>query len=81
MKAPVVIKQYPKGVNGYMTRKMTEASLFRQGYFVYSEEDVKQYSGGKGCVLALIFLPLALFGGKKYIKVTYHLRQEEVSQN
>lgn len=77
MKAPVIIKQYPKGMNGYLSRKAAEAKLFRQGYFVYSEEEVKQYSGGKGCVLALIFLPLALFGGKKYIKVTYHLKEEQ----
>lgn len=59
---------------------MKEASLFRKGYFVYSEEEVKQYSGGKGCLLAIVFLPLALLGGKKYIKVTYHLQQEEQKQ-
>jgi len=77
MKAPVIIKQYPKGMNGYLTRKATEAKLFKQGYSVYSEEEVKQYSGGKGCALALIFLPLALFGGKKYTKVTYHLKEDQ----
>lgn len=77
MEAPIIVKQYPKGMNGYLTRKMTEASLFKKGYVIYSEEEVKQYSGGKGCALALIFLPLALLGGKKYIKVTYHLQSEQ----
>jgi hypothetical protein len=80
MEAPVIIKQYPKGINGALTRKMAEAGLFRKGYFVYSEEEVKQYSGGKGCALALIFLPLALLGGKKYIKVIYHLQTAEQGQ-
>lgn len=74
MKAPVIVKQYPKSLNGLLTRKMTEASLFRKGYFVYSEEEAKQFSGGKALGLGLIFLPLALLGGKKYTKVTYHLQ-------
>jgi hypothetical protein len=74
MKSPVIVKQYPKSLNGSLTRKMTEASLFRKGYFVYSEEETKQFSGGKAFGLGLIFLPLALLGGKKYVRVTYHLQ-------
>ncbi|NTW26868.1 MAG: hypothetical protein HGA36_00930 [Candidatus Moranbacteria bacterium] len=71
MKAPVIIKQYKKG--DFLNRKMTEFGLFRKGYAVYSEEEVKQFSGGKALGLGLVFLPLALLGSKRYIKVTYHL--------
>jgi hypothetical protein len=74
MKAPVVVKQYPKSLNGYLNRKSAEFWLFRKGYFVYSEEEISQFSGGKALGLGLIFLPLALLGGRKCTKVTYQLR-------
>ena len=73
MKAQTIVKKYPKGLNGSLKRKMAEIGLSRKGYVVQCEEEVKEYSGGKGLLLGLIFLPLALLGGKKYVKVTYQL--------
>ncbi len=71
MKPQQIIKKYPKSMTGYASRKRQEFFLFRQGYIVFSEETVKNYSGGKGLLLGLIFLPLALLGGRKYTQVTY----------
>lgn len=62
---------YPKGLNGKMQRALKEAVLLKQGWQVVEEKEVKKYSGGKGLLLGLLFLPLALLGGKKYIEVTY----------
>lgn len=51
-------------------RKMNEALYFR-GWDIVEEKEIGGYSVGKGFLLALIFLPLALFGGVKKIEVTY----------
>lgn len=56
-----------------MKRKVEEKKLFRKGYCVESEEDVKNFNGGKGLLLGLLFLPLALLGRSKYVRVTYVL--------
>ncbi len=74
MKTPVIVKQYKK--NDFLGRKMKEVILFKKGYFIYSEEETKGFSGAKAFGLGILFLPLALFGGRKYIKVTYHLKSE-----
>lgn len=74
MKPQQIIKKYPKSMTGYASRKRQEFFLFRQGYVVYSEEVVKNYSIGKGLILGIIFLPLALLGRKKYIQVIYRLQ-------
>lgn len=63
---------YKKSLSGKLERKQKEFFLFRKGWEVYSEEDVKQFSAGKGFLLALLFLPLVLFGGQNKIKVTYY---------
>lgn len=68
-----VKKTYKRGIFGEIERSFAERGLKKKGYIVYSESDVKRYSAGKGIVLGLIFLPLALFGGARYIEVTYRL--------
>lgn len=70
-----IIKKYKKGgLNDGIQRKIDEKRLTKKGYVVVETEEVKEYSGGKGCILFLIFPPLAFFGGTKYIKVTYELQ-------
>lgn len=69
-----IIKTYPKSINGSFKRSAAEAMLKLRGYYPVAEEEIKQYSGGKGLLLGLLFLPLALLGGRKYIKVTYEKR-------
>lgn len=51
-------------------RKFNEATFMR-GWKVVEEREVGGFSAGKGFLLGLIFLPLALFGFGKYIEVTY----------
>ncbi len=41
------------------------------GWEVIAETETQAYNGKKGLLLGLIFLPLALLGGTKYIDVTY----------
>ena len=41
------------------------------GWQVVKEEETQAYNGKKGLLLGLLFLPLALLGGSKYIDVTY----------
>lgn len=65
--APVVVKQYKKG--DFFGRKITESSLLSKGYFIYSEEEIKQFSGGKALALGVVFLPLALLGSKNTLKL------------
>ncbi len=69
-----IARTYPKSLNGRFKRTAAEAMLKLRGYEPIHEEDVRQYSGGKGLLLGLIFLPLALLGGRKYVKVTYEKR-------
>ncbi len=66
-----IVKMYKKSIGGILTRKFTENGLMKRGYVLLEEEEIKKYSGGKGCLLAIVFLPLALLGGKKYVKCTY----------
>lgn len=68
-----MIKRYPKtqGIVGIAERKIAEATYKRKGFVKVSEEEVEEYSGGKGCLLFMIFPPLAFFGKRKYIKVTW----------
>jgi len=70
-----IIKKYKKGsLQDIINRKIYEKRIFKKGYIIAETEEVKEYSGGKGCILFLIFPPLAFFGGTKYLKVTYELR-------
>jgi len=71
------IKRYPKhqGLLGKTERKIEEAKLKRNGFVKIGEEEVSEYSGGKGCLLFLLFPPLAFFGKRKYIKVTWAKNQ------
>lgn len=52
-------------------RVLDEKKLAKKGYYPISEEDITKYSGGKGLLLGLIFLPLALMGNVKKVRVVY----------
>lgn len=60
--------RYKKGQ--VVQRKMKEATLLR-GWRVIEEKEVGGFSAGKGIILGIIFLPLALLGFGTYIEVTY----------
>jgi len=64
-------KTYSLGYFGNLQRKQVEKKLFAEGYKIESEEDVKEWDGGKACCLAIIFLPLVFFGKSKRVKVIY----------
>ena len=72
---PIEVKRrFKKGIFGSIERAVAEIGLRRKGYIVFGEADLKAYNGGKGLLLALIFLPLALLGGSRYVEVTYRLK-------
>jgi hypothetical protein len=52
-------------------RVRDEEELASRGFFPVEEEEVTKYSAGKGLALGLVFLPLAVLGTKKKIKITY----------
>lgn len=60
--------RYKKGQ--VVQRKIKEATTLR-GWKVVEEREVGGFSAGKGFLLGLIFLPLALFGFGTYVEVTY----------
>lgn len=60
--------RYKKGQ--IVQRKIKEATTLR-GWKVVEEREVGGFSAGKGFLLGLIFLPLALFGFGTYVEVTY----------
>lgn len=45
--------------------------IWYRGWHIVEERDASGYNAGKGILLGLLFLPLALFGFSKYIEVTY----------
>ena len=78
MKARTIVKTYNKNsVADMAVRKLDEAYFSARGYHVESVEDVKEYSGSKGCCLFLIFAPLAFFGFKKKIRVVYANNEQQ----
>ncbi len=66
-----IIKIYPQSKPGERQRALVEKQLFEEGYKVESEEEIKEWSSGKACCLAIIFLPLIFFGKVKKVRVTY----------
>lgn len=74
MRPQTIIKTYKKGLSGWVRRSIGTWLMEKRGYTVTSIEEFKQYSGGKGCLLAIIFLPLALLGGTRYVRVTFSLK-------
>ncbi len=60
--------RYKKG--DIVGRKLKEATILR-GWTAVEEREVGGFSAGKGLLLGLIFLPLALFGFGTYVEVTY----------
>lgn len=64
-----IVKIWKKG--DFINRSVGEKWLSAQGYHLVSEEEIQQYSAGKGILLGLLFLPLALFGHTTRIKCTY----------
>jgi len=61
-------KVYKKG--DFLNRWLTE-KIYLRGWEVIEEKEVQQYNGGKGLMLGLLFLPLALLGHSKYTEVAY----------
>jgi len=72
-----ITKTYSQDIFGKQKRKKEEKKLFKQGYVVANEEEVREWEASKGCCLAIIFLPLIFFGKEKKIKVTYELHREK----
>jgi len=66
-----IIKTYNQNSAGISVRVKEETKLFAEGYKIESEEEIKDWHAGKACCLAIIFLPLILFGKTKMIKVVY----------
>lgn len=66
-----ITKKYTKDWLGGKTRERLEAKLFAEGYKVVSEREVREWDVGRTCCLAIIFLPLLLFGKQSKIEVTY----------
>lgn len=60
--------KYKKG--DVVGRWLKETFALR-GWHVVEEREVGGFSAGKGILLGLIFLPLALFGFGSYLEVTY----------
>ena len=71
MRATMITKKYPKSLSGWIEKSIGIWWMEKRGYMVYTVEEESSYSGGKGCALAIIFLPLALLGGRKYWKITF----------
>lgn len=65
------VKRFKRGLSGSIDRSVHRKWMESRGWRVVREEEVKAYNGGKGCLLFLIFPPLAFLGGSKYIDVTY----------
>lgn len=66
-----ITKIYSQDWLGDLTRKAEEKKLFEKGFKIESEEEIKEWDGGKACCLAIIFLPLIFFGKSKKVKVVY----------
>lgn len=69
---------YKKG--DFVRRWLYERTIYRR-WHVVSEREVSGYNAGKGIILGLIFLPLALFGFGKQIEVTYSNETPSISAN
>lgn len=57
--------------DSWSQRKIKEVFLLNNGWRVLREEEIKEFNAAKGCLLAILFLPLVFFGFSKKIKVTY----------
>lgn len=67
----MIKKTYKKTLSGWIEKKIGIWWMEKRGYEVWLEEEVRQINAAKGCALALIFLPLALFGSSRYWKITF----------
>ncbi len=56
---------------GDVVGRWLKETFVLSGWHVVEEKDSSGYSAGKGILLGLLFLPLALFGFSSYIEVTY----------
>lgn len=56
---------------GDVVGRWLKETFFLRGWHVVEEKESGGFSAGKGFLLALIFLPLALFGFGSYVEVTY----------
>lgn len=66
-----IIKYFKNDYRGSIAKSIEDKKMQKRGYVVESEEVVKQFNGGKAFCLGCVFLPLALFGSSKKLKVTY----------
>lgn len=57
-----------------VSRGIFHQNMKMRGYVLIGEEELTKFSGGKGFLLALLFLPLAFFGRTKYVRLTYEKR-------
>lgn len=48
--------------------------LSKRGYILYSKDIVNDFDRGKACCMGCVFLPLALLGSKKKVKVVFKLK-------
>lgn len=72
----IITKTFKK--NAIYAQKYDEQVMKRQGYKIIArEEGGTQRSGLKTIGLGLIFLPLALLGTNKMVKITYEKPDEE----
>ena len=66
-----IIKTYKQGFN----LKVGLIQMKKAGWVVEEMEDVKKLNPVKTIGLGLIFLPLALFGSSKKVKVTFKKKE------
>lgn len=66
-----IIRTYNKSFSGNLKRKSDEKKLARKGFYPVSEEEVSKYNVAGGIALAIVFLPLAILGNQKKIRVVY----------
>jgi len=60
---------------GKCQRAKKEAELFKVGYKIIEEEEVKEWDAGSACCLAIVFLPLIFLAKIKKVRVTYELSE------
>lgn len=71
--APQIIKSYKQ--YDVVWQWMDKVNLAKKGYVIVKrEEGITERSAMKTLGLGLIFLPLALFGTNKMVKITYEKR-------
>lgn len=72
MKPQTITKYYKHGsVLTPLWIHLDTKKLAKKGYRIYSQDVVNEFDRNKACCMGCIFLPLALLGSKKRIKVVF----------